>query len=410
MGKRKSLSIFIIFTLFLCFNFVSCSSSSNSTPAAPLKVFTTSATGNGNLGSWTNASGKTGIAAADAICQAAATSAGLQGTYKAWISDSTTDAYCHIQGYDGHTISDNCGQTTLPVTAGPWVRTDGFPFGETINKIINNGVIYAPAAYDEKGNLVKTYNYDSYFTGTNYDGTKNAQTCSDWTSSSGSDNAFHGDTAGTTDWWSGGDSSTCDNAARLLCFQTGTGGSLPSITTPASAKKVFVTSVTGNGNLTTWADYSGSATGVAAGDTICQARATAAGLANAANFKAWLSDGSHNATDRITTDGPWYRLDGVKVADNKAALLATNSTSTPTPLFTGITYTETGAYVTADSYRVWTGTKPDGTEATSDCLDWSNHLNSNTGFVGDAHIAKYWWTSFTPLTCDQSAALYCFED
>ena len=78
MDQRKSLSIFIIFTLFLCFNFVSCGGS-NSTPDTPLKVFTTSASGNGNLGSWTDANGKTGIAAADAICQAAADSAGLSG-------------------------------------------------------------------------------------------------------------------------------------------------------------------------------------------------------------------------------------------------------------------------------------------------------------------------------------------
>ena len=244
MDKRKSLSIFIIFTLFLYFNLVSCSGS-NSTPAAPLKVFTTSATGNGNLGSWTDANGKTGIAAADAICQAAATSAGLSGTYKAWISDSTTDAYCHVQGYDGHTIADHCGQTTIPIAAGPWVRTDGFPFGETIDKIINNGVIYTPAAYDEKGTLLTTYTW--YFTGTSYNGVGNSQTCSDWTSSGSgpTDNAFFGETEGTTGWWSGSSSSTCNNTARLLCVQTGTGGSLPAITAPTSAKKVFVTSVTG---------------------------------------------------------------------------------------------------------------------------------------------------------------------
>ena len=294
------------------------------------------------------------------------------------------------------------------MAAGPWERTDGFAFGETIDKIINNGVIYTPAAYDEKGNLLTTYTW--YFTGTSYNGIKNAQTCSDWTSSGSgpTDNAFFGETEGTTGWWSGSSSSTCNNTARLLCLQTGTGGALPSITAPTSAKKVFVTSVTGNGDLTTWADYSGSATGAAAGDTICQARATAAGLTNAANFKAWLSDGSHDATDRITTDGPWYRLDGVKVAENKAALLATLSASTP--LFTGITYTETGAYVTAYTYRVWTGTKVDGTIATTDCVDWSSGSSANQGYVGESHTANYWWTSFTPSNCDQSAALYCFED
>ena len=55
--------------------------------------------------------------------------AGLPGIYKAWLSSRTTDAYCHIQGYDGYTISDNCGQgATLPMAAGPWERThDDYP-------------------------------------------------------------------------------------------------------------------------------------------------------------------------------------------------------------------------------------------------------------------------------------------
>lgn len=46
-------------------------------------VFITSQVFNGNLG---------GLAGADAKCQQLATAAGLGGTYKAWLSDSTTDA------------------------------------------------------------------------------------------------------------------------------------------------------------------------------------------------------------------------------------------------------------------------------------------------------------------------------
>ena len=49
----------------------------------PKIVFVTSTTYSGNLG---------GLAGADAECQAQADSASLLGTFKAWISDSTTDA------------------------------------------------------------------------------------------------------------------------------------------------------------------------------------------------------------------------------------------------------------------------------------------------------------------------------
>ena len=45
----------------------------------------------------------------------------------------------------------------------------------------------------------------------------------------------------------------------------------------AQCKVAFVTSVQGNGDLGSWPD-SGGLTGLAGGDAICRARATAAGL------------------------------------------------------------------------------------------------------------------------------------
>ncbi len=74
------------------------------------RVFVTSTTHNGNLG---------GLVGADAICQNLATAAGLPGSYRAWLSDSTdspstrfrcTAATCSAQGYqrvDGVTVATN---------------------------------------------------------------------------------------------------------------------------------------------------------------------------------------------------------------------------------------------------------------------------------------------------------------
>ena len=80
---------------------------------------------------------------------------------------------------------------------------------------------------------------------------------------------------------------------------------------PASSgdnRVVFVTSVNGTGDLGSWPD-AGIATGTAAGDAICKARATAAGLDNPSNFVAWLSDLGTDAYCRVHT------LSGMKVVN-----------------------------------------------------------------------------------------------
>ncbi|MDH3258803.1 MAG: hypothetical protein OEM19_05000, partial [Deltaproteobacteria bacterium] len=257
------------------------------TPSEPNVVFVTSVTGDGDLGSWADAGGNTGLAAGDAICQARAVAAGLTGTFVAWLSDDNDDAYCRVHNLTGKK-ADNCGQATLPVDAGPWVRTDSFPFGPTIDQILNpNGVVYTPVKFDEFGDPVSGV-ITSYFTATIDDGTLNSFdpiTCSNWTSN-GSESATIGRTNQTTSGWTSFGTLQCQSNTHLLCFQTDAGGDLPSFA--SSGKKVFVTSITGNGNLGSWADAGGN-TGLAAGDAICQARASAAGLANPANFKAWLS-------------------------------------------------------------------------------------------------------------------------
>ena len=400
MAMKKTYSL-IAFLVFVNFIFSSCSSSDNS---APLTVFVTSASGKGNLSQWPDALAvsATGVAAGDAVCQARATAAGLSGTFIAWLSDSTTDAYCHVQGFTG-TVALNCEQSSLPVAAGPWVRTDGHPFAPTIDELINKGQVYTSVRYDETGKLVSNF---FYFTGTDSSGAATANTCSDWTDSTNSNNTTFGSSDGTTYFWTSYGDTGCSTTYHLLCFQTGSGGSLPGLTPPAGAKKVFVTSVTGTGNLNSWAD-SGGLTGIAAGDHICQTRAAliVPAVADPTKFKAWLSDGSNNAIDRLTTSpgGPWYRLDGVKIAANKAAL---NNTAI-TPLFTAITRDETGAY---NSNSVWTGTDPTGIHTANRCLDWASSSGGDNGTSGIEAESNAGWTTWSSVACSGNAALYCFED
>jgi hypothetical protein len=359
--------------------------------AEPLKVFVTSTWGYGNLGGWADAGGQTGLAAGDNICQARATAAGLAGTYKAWLSDSSTDAYCHIQGYTGK-ISADCGQGSLPVAAGPWVRTnDGHPFADTIDRLINNGEVFAPVRYDETGSLPNSY---SYFTGTLVDGTGSpGYNCSNWTSIGSTDYAQVAAPNGATGYWTDQGTGGCDNTVGLLCFQTGTGGPLPAMTPPALSKKVFVTSTT----------YDGALGGLSGADTICQTRAAAGGVPNAAKFKAWLSSSTTNAIDRFS-ENSWYRLDGVKVADSKAALIVASTT----PLFTAISYTETGVYVGNNTF-VWTGTDASGIKTANNCNNWASNT-AVTGMMGITNTTNNLWTSWYDENCNVYRALYCFED
>ena len=80
------------------------------TAQQPRVAFVTSVFGDGNLGSWPDSGIEVGVAAADEICQARATVAGLanSGNFVAWLSTTTDDAYCRLHGFSGKK-SANCG-------------------------------------------------------------------------------------------------------------------------------------------------------------------------------------------------------------------------------------------------------------------------------------------------------------
>ena len=78
-------------------------------------AFHTSTTGNADLSSWAEVAGTglTGLEAADAICNARAAAAGIDGTFAAWMSDDDDDAYCRVNGLTGKK-STNCGLGVRP--------------------------------------------------------------------------------------------------------------------------------------------------------------------------------------------------------------------------------------------------------------------------------------------------------
>jgi len=368
------------------------------TPGIWNRIFVTSVTGNGNLASWAEAGGNTGLAAGDAVCQARAAAGGLSGSFKAWLSDDNDDAYCRVHNLTGKR-SANCGQTTLPASAGPWVRMDRFPFSATIDQLVS-GKVYAPVKYDESGSPVSTTEAASaYFTGTFPTGSLhpgNPSPCSNWTSSALDSSVTLGLPDATTDMWLSQIWDSCASTHPLVCMQTGAGPALPVFASPG--KKAFFTSVSGNGNLASWADAGGN-TGLAAADAVCQARAVAGGLGG--SFKAWLASSATSAVDRFTNNSPWVRIDGVKVADNKADL-------TDGTLFSAINQDEFGLYY--GNYGAWAA-RHDGLNTTDNCNEWTDGTAAFMGASGIAGATGTDWASGRGESCDATFRhLYCLED
>jgi hypothetical protein len=161
MNKRTITAALIAMLSIACFTAMA------QTPAANMSFFVTSSNPKGgNLG---------GLAGADAVCQSLAKAAGAgTKTWHAYLSTSTVDAKSRIGN-------------------GPWYNFKGQQIASSVADLHSaNNKISAATALTEKGT---TPNYlagnpatptaqplqHDILTGTNEDGTKNADTCKDWT-------------------------------------------------------------------------------------------------------------------------------------------------------------------------------------------------------------------------------------
>lgn len=156
----------------------------------------------------------------------------------------------------------------------------------------------------------------------------------------------------------------------------------------AQQRVAFVTSVSGNGDLSSWVDAD-SNTGLAAGDAICQARADAAGLSNADNFIALLSDSNDDVYCRLTgfsgkkadmcgqaslpiDAGPWVNIWGENFAAALPEMLAPNL-----QVYRPLNYDEFGDTVNS---RYYTGSGSSGEYPSfpRSCDDWSTSAGGGT--------------------------------
>lgn len=162
-------------------------------------VFVTSTSYDGNLG---------GLSGADLKCQTQAVTAGLPGTYKAWLSDLTIN------------VNQRLSHSTLP-----YVRVDGEKIADNWDDLVgtaSGGNIDNPINITEFGTVVN--NGVSVWTATNYVGGVYNGTCGDWTATT-LGVAMVGDPYQTIrQWtealtWGGIPAQSCDTYQHLYCFQ-----------------------------------------------------------------------------------------------------------------------------------------------------------------------------------------------
>jgi hypothetical protein len=156
--------------------------------------------------------------------------------------------------------------------------------------------------------------------------------------------------------------------------------------------------------------------GLTGADGSCTTLANAQTELAGKRWAAWLSTSSASAIGRLgTTPGPWVRVDGVKVAEDRSHL-----TDTSRPLLAAISVDEKRG---GHGDFVWTGTRGDGTASDQTCNGWSSL--SGRGLYGKIGSGKPDWTSFADISCDggkstfsddgnsvwwtPDSRLYCFE-
>ncbi|MCC6808163.1 MAG: hypothetical protein IT381_12125 [Deltaproteobacteria bacterium] len=131
------------------------------------------------------------------------------------------------------------------------------------------------------------------------------------------------------------------------------------------------------------------------------------------NFKPWLSTDSINAVSVFTSPNPYHLPNstgglGPRVVPNAAMF----SQTALMPLEHAIDRNAAGLTV-SDYTSVWTGTLPDGTEATtpSNCFDWTYNLSPEMGQSGDYRATDGTFTDSGASTCTEvTLRLYCLEE
>lgn len=192
-------------------------------------------------------------------------------------------------------------------------------------------------------------------------------------------------------------------------------GLLVSIDATAASRLAFVTSTEGTAILGEWSEAGGNV-GLAAGDAICVARATAANLPEPQAFVAWLSDSNNDAYCRVygftgkksaqcgqaslpIGAGPWQRTDGMPFMDTFG------SGSPVAAVYLPLARDELGQAV--PNARIFTGTVADGGANGRLCGNWQGNGEAD---IGETSATYPGWTQLPGYNfCSSEGRLACLQ-
>ncbi|MBK9756319.1 MAG: hypothetical protein IPO88_23035 [Nannocystis sp.] len=151
--------------------------------------------------------------------------------------------------------------------------------------------------------------------------------------------------------------------------------------------------------------------GLGGADSRCKDLALKAKLPG--KYKAWLSDETTSAKERVTPTGMQYvRTDGTLVAKNLESIVLGGPGD---KLMAPINRTEskveikTPAACSQDGLA-WTSTTGTGdVQPMVPCGDWQNNINPTMAVAGDIGVTTAAWTDGCTQLCTLTARLYCFE-
>jgi hypothetical protein len=288
-----------------------------------------------------------GLAAADALCNSEAASAGLPGTFVAFLSTATQPAPARLAGSRG------------------WVRPDGEPLIDQPADLFVGGRMFNALELDAAGN----YRANMFtWTGTTEDGLADPQRCGDWTTTTG--NGLIGLHQMAAPQAVAASANSCANPSHIYCFEI---GHVAPVSPRAIAGRIaFITG--SNFTLST----------LAAIDNFCASEAAAAGLAG--TFRAAIATTTTSIADRFTgVAGPYRRPDGTLVALTPMELFDSTRLRSPPNQFANGAYASFG-FVPVVRTGAGSGTSI-GTAQTT-CSGWTTTAGTGS-------------TAGNPLTTDK---------
>jgi hypothetical protein len=329
--------------------------------------------------------GKSGgaLVAGDAACAAAASSAGLTGTFVAFLSVTGVDARARL---------------VVPGSGGTpprgFVRMDGLPIADSISDLLDRHDVYYPVAFDENGKDQPA----EVFTGSQVDGTFEATTanCVDFTSLDDSNVASLGSPGGGPTF------------ARHRYSGCGSDGTHPIYCVMVDKTAAVSAPVAATGRRI-WVSKNGFSSGGGLGPamSLCSAEKPA-GVTSVAPL---LSLSTRAAADLLDAAALYVRPDGVPVGTGAA--IAAELHLSGVWIHGDATPVALAASTDPEDIFVWTGAETAAAlpgDPDMNCADWASSAPDHRGNISPpVGGGGWWWYGLAQSNCDGLHPIYCIE-